>query len=801
MNQDAHNAEQNSSHPGDLVQAVLARTNWARMVLSPWVQRSLPAHAEPTKMQLAYGNIGIGRRRQTAFSEQHTYALLNRVARKVQESRVWRPDVGSVAPATFDRFASEVIERYRPISDKYLVRSPEESAEYGDDLTLTPGAPMGVSPMPSSFPSPRLPTSESPPPPIVQRTPSSPVTPAARRSSRTVQRPQSVRAFSRVEEITPGGKMPVESMPPSDRGAQEDTVVPERPAEETIAQSPTPVPGQPEPTAEPVVQRQVDQDRPTLAEARLPPSAKEELPAPTLPIDQAAPPEPPSPPVVQRQIDQEWPIQVETLPPPSAEEEPPSLPIGRPPTDREASPEPPSPPVMQRQLDQEQPIQVEAPPPLLAEEEPPEPPSPPVVQRQIDQERPVRADVPLRLAEEESPSPPASREATPARPGMPQIRQDAGVPLEPPVVQRQPDQEWPIGVEVPPSPLAEEEPPSLPIGQEAISVRPEMPQIRQDAGVPLEPPVVQRQPDQERPVEAEVPPPPLAEEEHLSPPASREATPVRPEVPQIRQDAGVPPSPPVVQRELDQEWPVRAETPPFLAEEEPSSLPIGRPPAGREATPVRPATPPVQRQVGFDEPADRLQDEIWARVASRAHMPLIEPSWSVSRFGPERDDLETSKAAGGLRSLGQTAILPQAQTERRHPAGSVDEETETTSHEQLVLDHLRPRVEEMPLREPVTERIEPTSAEFPSLADELPLPPLGRSPLPGVVQRQASSLAGPEVIFRQEEATAGTTEATPETGEESAETGADLDHLARQIYPLIKRMLAVERERRSGRWS
>jgi hypothetical protein len=62
-------------------------------------------------------------------------------------------------------------------------------------------------------------------------------------------------------------------------------------------------------------------------------------------------------------------------------------------------------------------------------------------------------------------------------------------------------------------------------------------------------------------------------------------------------------------------------------------------------------------------------------------------------------------------------------------------------------------------------------------------------------------LAGSEVIFRREEATAGTPEATPETGEESAETGADLDHLARQIYPLIKRMLAVERERRSGRWS
>ena len=37
-------------------------------------------------------------------------------------------------------------------------------------------------------------------------------------------------------------------------------------------------------------------------------------------------------------------------------------------------------------------------------------------------------------------------------------------------------------------------------------------------------------------------------------------------------------------------------------------------------------------------------------------------------------------------------------------------------------------------------------------------------------------------------------------GEEKAEGGLDLDRLARQVYPLIKRMMAVERERRTGRW-
>jgi len=28
----------------------------------------------------------------------------------------------------------------------------------------------------------------------------------------------------------------------------------------------------------------------------------------------------------------------------------------------------------------------------------------------------------------------------------------------------------------------------------------------------------------------------------------------------------------------------------------------------------------------------------------------------------------------------------------------------------------------------------------------------------------------------------------------------DMDRLAREVYPLVKRLLAIERERRTGRW-
>jgi hypothetical protein len=72
---------------------------------------------------------------------------------------------------------------------------------------------------------------------------------------------------------------------------------------------------------------------------------------------------------------------------------------------------------------------------------------------------------------------------------------------------------------------------------------------------------------------------------------------------------------------------------------------------------------------------------------------------------------------------------------------------------------------------------------------ELPLPPVSR-PTPAEAQRPAlevfTNAEGFSVVQRE--------------GEEQAEPdddGSDLEQLARQVYPLIKRMLAIERERRS----
>ena len=52
----------------------------------------------------------------------------------------------------------------------------------------------------------------------------------------------------------------------------------------------------------------------------------------------------------------------------------------------------------------------------------------------------------------------------------------------------------------------------------------------------------------------------------------------------------------------------------------------------------------------------------------------------------------------------------------------------------------------------------------------------------------------PSVVQREDEPLSESNTPTAEG------TDVDLDDLARQIYPLVKRLLAVERERRTGRW-
>ncbi len=81
---------------------------------------------------------------------------------------------------------------------------------------------------------------------------------------------------------------------------------------------------------------------------------------------------------------------------------------------------------------------------------------------------------------------------------------------------------------------------------------------------------------------------------------------------------------------------------------------------------------------------------------------------------------------------------------------------------------------------------------------QMPLASVSRSPM---MQRQSTTVNNQAVLHREEKATesagAGNTPApTPEAPKEAL----DLDKLARDVYPIIKRMFAIERERSHSRY-
>jgi hypothetical protein len=95
------------------------------------------------------------------------------------------------------------------------------------------------------------------------------------------------------------------------------------------------------------------------------------------------------------------------------------------------------------------------------------------------------------------------------------------------------------------------------------------------------------------------------------------------------------------------------------------------------------------------------------------------------------------------------------------------------------------------------QRTEAAAPDATALEDELLLPPAIAATSVAVAQRRPSAESRLEGVVQREEAVPGVAEqAAPEVkGKEP-----DLDKLARQIYPFVKRMLAVERERTSARY-
>jgi hypothetical protein len=134
-----------------------------------------------------------------------------------------------------------------------------------------------------------------------------------------------------------------------------------------------------------------------------------------------------------------------------------------------------------------------------------------------------------------------------------------------------------------------------------------------------------------------------------------------------------------------------------------------------------------------------------------------------------------------------------------------DERVQARFEDERVQARFADRGVVMPVSKLVPGRAEPAHAgpaRPPAWGGEFPLPPVSRPAPATLIQRQpvvpsvdlAAAARGAEFVQRA-------VELPPETGLTPRGEGPelDLDHLARQVYPLIKRMLAVERERRSAR--
>ncbi len=205
----------------------------------------------------------------------------------------------------------------------------------------------------------------------------------------------------------------------------------------------------------------------------------------------------------------------------------------------------------------------------------------------------------------------------------------------------------------------------------------------------------------------------------------------------------------------------------------------------RQAVKEKPAQmPPPPDQLQPPQSAEGgvpLERKISTRAESGVGLPLIRVRPAIQRS----------------EATGQVAILPQARhrPELSQPAQRNEREQLSTASTtgESVLPLVPPLVVEV-----VQPRPEMAGAEF-------------GPPATGAVVQRWPAGAGPELATRTVElarpAVASSVlqrleeeESTPAGSEtEAQESTPDLDKLARQIYPLLKRMLAVERDRRPFR--
>jgi len=259
-----------------------------------------------------------------------------------------------------------------------------------------------------------------------------------------------------------------------------------------------------------------------------------------------------------------------------------------------------------------------------------------------------------------------------------------------------------------------------------------------------------------------------------------------------RSQAGEPPAlplaapvPPAVQRQVEEEEEEEEEKPIQTAAEAVQRAPADEPPA----LPL--AAPAVQRHAQAEEEPVQAAPETAPAVqtAPERAQPFRRTQLPLNR-GPGIGKRDTPSRSMPVQ---RTAILPQA----RHT--EQEERPERGSAEPLPV----PGVTRTGLRTARRTDQGAVAVRSPqAIRSDLPLPPVITVQR---VQRQATaqvtgavSAGAPPTEVVQRAAMMMRAEAATE--QSSAPQEQDLEKLAQQIYPLIRRRLAIERERRIGRW-
>jgi hypothetical protein len=321
------------------------------------------------------------------------------------------------------------------------------------------------------------------------------------------------------------------------------------------------------------------------------------------------------------------------------------------------------------------------------------------------------------------------------------------------------------------------------------------PGLRRETTLPLAP--LQRAPYREETPPAEMPPAETALVPDAGPAASArspedEATTALPEATPGEGEAGVEPAP------SDQ----AAGAP--LVLRRPGGV---APPPGAE--PERePAPRPVDAQTRPAEPATAKPSPASASVQAQPLAPAEALDGGeagpapVHETGAAMEPPLSTETQGELpaRRLEETLVLPQLRRLARMARRDAEAEPGLGSVESYV----PPGPLAVPASTPAAggpgpegEGAESASPGLLALASTVGPGTIQRSPVPGHEPVEHLPLPSPSLG-----AQAGNADLVQRAGVEPEEAGEgpDLDRLARDVLPLIKRMLAVERERRTGRW-